>query len=69
MILAVGFAVLMFSDFKVNADMGLLTSLAIVFALVLDFLLLPALLVWRSGDEKAPAASRKAIHRLAVEQA
>jgi len=44
-ILAVGFAVLMASNFKVNADMGLLTSLAIVLALVLDFLLLPSLLL------------------------
>ncbi|NIP18143.1 MAG: MMPL family transporter, partial [Xanthomonadales bacterium] len=47
-ILAVGFAVLTASNFKVNADMGLLTALAIVFALVLDFLLLPALLMLRS---------------------
>ncbi len=44
-ILAAGFAVLTASSFKVNADMGLLTSLAIVLALVLDFLLLPALLL------------------------
>jgi hypothetical protein len=44
-ILAIGFAVLMASNFKVNADMGLLTSLAIVLALVLDFLLLPSLLL------------------------
>ena len=64
-ILAVGFAVLMLSDFKVNADMGLLTSLAIVFALVLDFLLLPALLLLRSG--KAPEAEKelKAVPQLA----
>jgi len=44
-ILALGFAVLLMSDFKVNADMGLLTSLAIVFALVFDFLLLPPMLL------------------------
>ena len=44
-ILAVGFAVLTTSNFKVNADMGLLTALAIAFALVLDFLLLPPLLL------------------------
>jgi predicted RND superfamily exporter protein len=50
-ILSVGFAVLTASNFKVNADMGLLTSLAIVFALVLDFLLLPALLLLRSGEK------------------
>ncbi len=44
-ILTSGFLVLMFSAFKVNADMGLLTALSIVFALLLDFLFLPALLV------------------------
>ena len=44
-ILALGFLVLMTSSFKVNVDMGLLTALAIVFALVLDFLFLPALLL------------------------
>ncbi len=48
-ILAVGFSVLMLSDFKVNSDMGLLTAMAIVFALILDFLLLPALLLLRRG--------------------
>jgi predicted RND superfamily exporter protein len=51
-ILAAGFMVLLTSSFKVNVDMGLLTSLAIVFALVLDFLFLPALLllVDRAGN-------------------
>jgi hypothetical protein len=44
-ILAVGFLVLLTSSFKINADMGLLTALAIVFALILDFLFLPALLL------------------------
>ena len=44
-ILAAGFLVLLTSSFKVNADMGLLTALAIVFALILDFLFLPALLL------------------------
>jgi uncharacterized protein len=44
-ILATGFVVLITSSFKVNVDMGLLTALAIVFALILDFLFLPALLL------------------------
>ncbi len=53
-ILAVGFAVLTASNFKVNADMGLLTSIAIVLALVLDFLLLPSLLLLgREREEPA----------------
>lgn len=42
-ILAIGFAVLTTSSFKVNADMWLLTVTATVFALILDFLFLPAL--------------------------
>jgi predicted RND superfamily exporter protein len=45
-ILTAGFLVLTTSAFKVNFDMGMLTAIAIVFALVLDFLLLPALLVF-----------------------
>ncbi len=44
-VLVAGLSVLMTSSFKMNVDMGLLTTLAIVFALILDFLFLPALLV------------------------
>ena len=44
-ILALGFMVLLTSSFKINVDMGLLTTLAIAFALVFDFLFLPALLL------------------------
>ena len=44
-ILAVGFMVLLASSFKVNVDMGMLTAISIVFALILDFLFLPALLL------------------------
>ncbi len=51
-ILSIGFSVLMFSTFKVTVDMGLLTSLSIVFALILDFLLLPALLIWTDGGRE-----------------
>jgi uncharacterized protein len=51
-ILTAGFLVLLTSSFKVNADMGMLTALAIVFALVLDFLFLPALLLLL---DKAPS--------------
>ncbi|MGJ8662350.1 MAG: outer membrane lipoprotein-sorting protein [Marinicella sp.] len=45
-ILTAGFLVLTTSSFKINFDMGMLTAIAIMFALVLDFLLLPALLVF-----------------------
>lgn len=44
-ILMVGFMVLTTSAFKMNVDMGLMTILSIFFALVLDFLFLPALLL------------------------
>ena len=49
-ILSIGFAVLAVSTFRVNAEMGLLTAIAIVIALIIDFLLLPALLL--IGHEK-----------------
>ena len=54
-ILAVGFAVLVVSSFKLTADMGLLTMLGIIFALLFDFLLLPGLLLWFGGEDKADA--------------
>lgn len=44
-ILIVGFFVLTFSGFKLNSDMGLLTAIAITFALLTDFLFLPPLLM------------------------
>ena len=48
--LAAGFAVLAFSGFYVNFSMGILTVIAIVFALLTDFLFLPPLLI--AADEK-----------------
>jgi predicted RND superfamily exporter protein len=44
-ILTAGFYVMTTSAFKMNVDLGLMTMLAIGFALILDFLLLPALLL------------------------
>ncbi len=44
-ILIAGFAVLSFSTFKVNSNLGQLTAIAIAAALLADFLLLPALLM------------------------
>ncbi|MEM7705867.1 MAG: MMPL family transporter [Pseudomonadota bacterium] len=42
-ILAAGFAILVTSSFKLNADLGLLTAIAVVLAMVINFLLLPSL--------------------------
>jgi len=44
-ILIAGFYVLTRSTFAMNSDMGLLTAVTIGFALLADFLLLPALLI------------------------
>lgn len=44
-ILTSGFMILTLSAFKINVELGLLTSLSIGFALILDFLFLPALLL------------------------
>lgn len=44
-VLTSGFMILTLSAFKINVELGLLTSLSIAFALILDFLFLPALLL------------------------
>lgn len=45
LVLVAGFMVLAQSSFKINADMGLLTALTILIALIVDFLFLPPLLM------------------------
>ena len=54
-ILSIGFLVMTASAFKPNYDMGLMTVIAILFALVLDFLLLPAMLLL--GKQKRTSSS------------
>ncbi len=44
-VLVIGFSYLATSHFKINADLGLLTALAIMLALLFDFLFLPALML------------------------
>ncbi len=53
-ILAAGFCVLAFSTFRVTAEMGRLTAIAIVVALAVDFLLLPALLLMGARQRGKP---------------
>ena len=59
--LAAGFLVLSTSAFSLNAEMGLLVAIVIMFAIVVDFLLLPALLIrfdrWLVGGSHRPAAA------------
>jgi predicted RND superfamily exporter protein len=44
-VLVIGFSVLLLSDFRLNSDMGMLTGIIILLALVIDFLFLPAVLL------------------------
>jgi len=55
-ILVAGFSILTFSAFQMNAGMGKLTALTIIFALVADFLFLPALLMKVEGKGSAKTA-------------
>ena len=54
--LVIGFAVLITSSFTLNSSMGLLTGIAISFALILDFFLLPPLLMLIDRDKKTATA-------------
>jgi predicted RND superfamily exporter protein len=57
-ILTAGFMVMTTSAFKMNVDLGLMTILSIVGALILDFLFLPALLLLgRNKEQNELAAS------------
>ncbi|MEM7365447.1 MAG: MMPL family transporter, partial [Pseudomonadota bacterium] len=56
-VLTAGFLVLVVSAFKVNVDMGLLTAIAIVYALSLDVLILPGLLLLLDRDTTATDAA------------
>ena len=56
-ILTCGFLVLTTSAFKMNVDLGLMTIFSVLFALLLDFLLLPALLL--ALDKKTVPENQK----------
>lgn len=51
-VLIAGFMILAQSHFVLNSEMGLLTSTVIALALILDFVLLPPLLMKFDGDKK-----------------
>lgn len=59
LVLVAGFSALMLSDFVVNANLGLMTAMIIVIALITDFFLLPAILLLldAKGDRHAAAAA------------
>lgn len=51
LVLIVGFGILAFSHFQLNAGMGLLTAITLAFALAADFLFLPPLLIAFAGKK------------------
>ncbi len=55
--LAAGFSILCLSGYSVNSEMGLITATTIAFALAMDFLLLPTLLLKLHGKAAQPNAS------------
>lgn len=59
LVLVAGFLVLAQSSFKLNADMGLLTAMTIVLALVVDFLFLPPLLMKLDNDKNAATTTKE----------
>ncbi|TDI60663.1 MAG: RND transporter [Alphaproteobacteria bacterium] len=64
-ILTFGFAVLATSTFLINSQMGLLTALTIVIALIVDFLLLPAILMIGYEKETKGVTNEKLITQTA----
>ncbi len=56
-VLVVGFLILSLSSFQLNAGMGLLTAIVIVFALAADFLFLPPLLMKLEGKDDTKKAA------------
>lgn len=56
MVLTVGFVILALSNFRLNSDMGLLTGIILVVALIVDFFFLPAFLM--AFDKQKKGASQ-----------
>ncbi len=60
-ILIAGFSILVFSGFKPTVEMGILTALIILLALLTDLFLFPTLLIYfyrKKGDTSIPAATK-----------
>ena len=54
-VLIAGFLVLTLSPFVMNWGMGLLTAITLVFAMMVEFLMLPGLLLWADRDPRSEA--------------
>ncbi len=58
-VLTAGFSVLMLSAFKLNFELGLITAMTITIALIIDFLLLPALLLTFDTEDYSSASTNE----------
>jgi predicted RND superfamily exporter protein len=68
LVLVAGFAVLAQSTFSLNADMGLLTAITILIALIVDFLFLPPLLIAIEGVGEKAQENDELTHTLPVDK-
>ncbi len=66
LIMVAGFSVLAFSSYKLNVDMGVLTTMAVGVALVMDFLLLPSLLMYMDKDKQCNCVTCREKHLAAT---
>ncbi|MBX2841725.1 MAG: MMPL family transporter [Flammeovirgaceae bacterium] len=57
LVLVIGFVILSQSSFGMNSDMARITGIIIVAALVIDFLMLPAMLIRIGRNNKVPVAA------------
>lgn len=60
LVLAAGFGILMLSSFRLNSDMGTLTVIIIIAALLVDLLFLPAFLMWLSKNRTQSRGTHEA---------
>jgi len=63
LVLTVGFSILALSSFRLNSDMGLLTAIIILAALIVDFLFLPAFLLLL--DKKSKGTDNEKLNQAA----
>jgi len=63
LVLTVGFSILALSSFRLNSDMGLLTAIIILAALIVDFLFLPAFLLLL--DKKSKGTNNEKLNQAA----
>jgi predicted RND superfamily exporter protein len=60
-ILTIGFSILGMSSFRMNSWMGQLTAIVIAFALIADFILLPAFLLVVDGKKNRKSAQNNVL--------